>query len=192
MSTEPLENLEELARRAVACSLFRWTCHMKVVHPAEHAGSTGFTFRLTSGGYVPRPGEYPDLSDDETLLYLEGLIEVHTSMMLNRYEPLPAVWRMSDLRPPNIPIEGASRAEVIVLALERAHQLIEEETSKGKRSGTWLTVRVPDALAARLKQAVAWLPSEKAPPGGYTKSAVQRAVLMAGLDALERKSKVKP
>lgn len=165
---------------------------MVVIHPAEHEGSTGFTFRLTSDGYVARPGEYPDLSDDATMMLLESLIEVHTSMMLNRYEPLPAVWRMTDLRPPNMPIEGASRAEVIVLALERAHELIEEKTSKSKRAGAWLTVRVPDALAARLNQASAWLPSEGAPPAGYTKSAVHRAVLMAGLDALERKSKVAP
>jgi len=176
----------------MACSLWRWMCDMKVVHPAAHEGSTCFTFRLTSDGYVARPSEYPDLSDDATMRRLESLIEIHTSMMLNRYEPLPAVWRMTDLRPPNIPIEGASRAEVIVLALERAHELIEEETSKAKRAGAWLTVRVPDALAARLNQASAWLPSEGAPPAGYTKSAVHRAVLMAGLDALERKSKVAP
>jgi hypothetical protein len=57
------------------------------------------------------------------------------------------------------------------------------------RSGVWLTVRVPTELAARVEAAVDLLPSATAPASGWSRSAVMREALVAGLDALERKAK---
>jgi hypothetical protein len=79
MSTEPLENLEELARRAVACKRWRWMPGM--------LAETGLrVFRCDPDGYVVGiyanyeyiaqcvAGTLPDLSDPATLGCLLALV----------------------------------------------------------------------------------------------------------------------
>ena len=183
--------LKQLAERAMACPLWKWWCDMQVVHPAEHEGATGFTFRLTSDGYVARPGEYPDFSDELTLRRLQSLIEIHLPYMMNKTDDhVPFGYVMSHLGG-GPSIGGLDKADVLVRALETSLQepQTEAESSKGKRGGVWLTVRVPDALAARLNNAGILLREDTAMPAGHTKSSVLRAVLMVGLDAVERKAR---
>lgn len=60
---------------------------------------------------------------------------------------------------------------------------------EGKPAAIYLTLRVPQSLADRLDAAAALLPGDAGPPAGWGRSAVHRAVLVAGLDALERKAK---
>jgi hypothetical protein len=60
---------------------------------------------------------------------------------------------------------------------------------EGKPEPIYLTLRVPQSLADRLDAAAALLPSDAGPPAGWGRSAVHRAVLLVGLDALERKAK---
>jgi len=71
MSTEPLENLEELARRAVACKRWRWMPGMRY----QVGGTVG---RLTDSqckGKLPLVAETrPDLSDPATLGCLLALV----------------------------------------------------------------------------------------------------------------------
>jgi hypothetical protein len=73
MSTEQLDNLEQLGLRAVACKHWKWLGGMRVVSPAEHSGATGYTVRVESG-YVAKSGEYPDLTDTATLGCLLALV----------------------------------------------------------------------------------------------------------------------
>jgi hypothetical protein len=60
---------------------------------------------------------------------------------------------------------------------------------EGKPEPIYLTLRVPQSLADRLDAAAALLPSDAGPPAGWGRSAVHRAVLLVGLDVLERKAK---
>jgi hypothetical protein len=73
MSTEPLENLEELARRAVACKRWRWMAGMKVGVPAGHEGDTGY-YRILLSSDEPDAGAYPELTDPATLGCLLALV----------------------------------------------------------------------------------------------------------------------
>ena len=83
MSTEPLENLEELARRAVACKRWRWM-------PGMLSAKGLRVTRRDSDGYVVGyyedlsyiaecvPGTLPDLTDPATLGCLLALVrEAH-------------------------------------------------------------------------------------------------------------------
>jgi hypothetical protein len=75
MSTEPLENLEDLARRAVACKRWRWMPGMRY----QVSGTVG---RLTDSqckGKLPLVAEArPDLTDPATLGCLLALVrEAH-------------------------------------------------------------------------------------------------------------------
>jgi len=71
MSTEPLENLEELARRAIACKRWRWMPGMRY----QVGGTVG---RLTDSqckGKLPLVAEtLPDLTDPATLGCLLALV----------------------------------------------------------------------------------------------------------------------
>jgi hypothetical protein len=79
MSTEPLENLEELARRAIACKRWRWMPGMLSVKGLR-------VTRRDSDGYVVGyyedlsyiaecvKGSLPDLSDPATLGCLLALV----------------------------------------------------------------------------------------------------------------------
>jgi len=79
MSTEPLENLEELARRAVACKRWRWM-------PGMLSANGLRVTRRDSDGYVVGyyqdlsyiaecvPGSLPDLTDPATLGCLLALV----------------------------------------------------------------------------------------------------------------------
>jgi hypothetical protein len=76
MSTEPLENLEELARRAVACKRWRWMPGMLAIMTEPHEGET--TFRVVDYIGNRETGApitmYPDLSDPATLGCLLALV----------------------------------------------------------------------------------------------------------------------
>lgn len=65
----------------------------------------------------------------------------------------------------------------------------ERAWKRSGREGVWLTCRIPDTLAGRLDAAKALLPQDAAPGGGWSRSAVVRAALVAGLDVLERKAR---
>jgi hypothetical protein len=79
MSTEPLENLEELARRAVACKRWRWV-------PGMLSEKGLRVYRRDDDGYVVGyyanheyiaecvPGTLPDLTDPATLGCLLALV----------------------------------------------------------------------------------------------------------------------
>jgi len=79
MSTEPLENLEELARRAVACKGWRWVPGMlsakglRVIRRDSDGYVVGYYQDLS---YIAEcvPGTLPDLTDPATLGCLLGLI----------------------------------------------------------------------------------------------------------------------
>jgi hypothetical protein len=80
MSTEPLENLEELARRAVACKRWRWMPGMMAIMTEPHDGET--TFRVLDYIGSRETGApitmYPDLTDPATLGCLLALVrEAH-------------------------------------------------------------------------------------------------------------------
>jgi len=77
MSTEPLENFEELARRAVACKRWRWMPGMLLVTKSDN------TFRLVENDFDAQDrwewkGHYstpvPDLTDPATLGCLLALV----------------------------------------------------------------------------------------------------------------------
>ena len=76
MSTEPLENFEELARRAVACKRWRWMPGMMAIMTEPHDGET--TFRVLDYIGSRETGApitmYPDLSDPATLGCLLALV----------------------------------------------------------------------------------------------------------------------
>lgn len=98
---------------------------------------------------------------------------------------------------------SAAEAEALVAAVQEAALAVggaaadgvadpeaaERAWKRSGRDGVWLTCRIPDPLAARLDAAKALLPQDTAPGGGWSRSAVVRAALVAGLEALERKSK---
>jgi hypothetical protein len=86
MSTEQLENFEELARRAVACRHWRWMPGMLVVYPpsvSAHLESkegpfpglkVTVCFRHTERDEEPYTGTRPDLTDPATLGCLLALV----------------------------------------------------------------------------------------------------------------------
>ena len=79
MSTEPLENLEELARRAVACKRWRWMDGMlsdKGLRVTEN-DPDGYVAGYYDGcSYIANctKGSLPDLSDPATLGCLLALV----------------------------------------------------------------------------------------------------------------------
>jgi len=68
MSTEPLENLEELARRAVACKRWRWVPGMLYRHRRFPVRPESDTAPVIEGGGLP------DFSDPATLGCLLALV----------------------------------------------------------------------------------------------------------------------
>jgi hypothetical protein len=73
MTTEQLEQIEKLGRRAVACPRWRWMSGMKVAVPAGHEGDTGY-YRILLSSDEPEAGAYPDLTDPATLGCLLALV----------------------------------------------------------------------------------------------------------------------
>ena len=78
MSTEPLENLEELARRAIACKRWQWLPGMLT---ADGVRVIGLYATGKMAGYTPNSnrfyfvdGSLPDLTDPATLCCLQALL----------------------------------------------------------------------------------------------------------------------
>lgn len=123
MSTEPLENLEELARRAVACKRWRWMPGMRY----QVGGTVG---RLTDSqckGKLPLVAETrPDLSDPATLGCLLALVReahgapaayfmgsVNNQWVVHHFAEPEAYWKSLTKWQP-------TEAEALVAALEVA------------------------------------------------------------------------
>ena len=70
MSTEQLENFEELGRRAVACPRWRWMPGMLAIMPARRTT----TARVSDVGWCSDESDRPDLTDPATLGCLLALV----------------------------------------------------------------------------------------------------------------------
>ena len=95
MSTEPLENLEELARRAVACKRWRWMPGMLAIMPEDRDGCI-WTERVSDDEWRPAIGSIPDLTDPATLGCLLALVrKAHgdPQMFVEAYSSLGDKWR---------------------------------------------------------------------------------------------------
>ena len=123
MSTEPLENFEELARRAVACKRWRWMPGMRY----QVGGTVG---RLTDSqckGKLPLVAEtMPDLTDPATLGCLLALVReahgapaayfmgsVNNQWVVHHFTEPEAYWKSLTKWQP-------TKAEALVAALEVA------------------------------------------------------------------------
>ena len=134
MSTEPLENLEELARRAVACKRWRWMPGMLSakglrVHRRDDDGYVvGY---YANHEYIAEcvPGTLPDLSDPATLGCLLALVREawgdEASVSLN----ISSFWAVGGAKIQkgksaghtiNLGIWKLTEAEALVAALEVA------------------------------------------------------------------------
>jgi hypothetical protein len=134
MSTEPLENFEELARRAVACKRWRWV-------PGMLSAKGLRVTRRDSDGYVVGyyedlsyiaecvPGSLPDLTDPATLGCLLALVREawgnEASVSLN----ISSFWAVGGAKIQkgksaghtiNLGIWKLTEAEALVAALEVA------------------------------------------------------------------------
>jgi hypothetical protein len=134
MSTEPLENLEELARRAIACKRWRWMPGMLSakglrVHRRDDDGYVvGY---YANHEYIAEcvPGTLPDLSDPATLGCLLALVRKawgdEASVSLN----ISSFWAVGGAKIQkgksaghtiNLGIWKLTEAEALVAALEVA------------------------------------------------------------------------
>ena len=128
MSTEPLENLEELARRAIACKRWRWMPGMLAIMTEPHEGET--TFRVVDYIGNRETGApitmYPDLSDPATLGCLLALVReahgapaayfmgsVNNQWVVHHFTEPEAYWKSLTKWQP-------TEAEALVAALEVA------------------------------------------------------------------------
>ena len=73
MSTEQLEEIKELARRAVACKRWRWMPGMLAIMPEDRDGCI-WTERVSDDEWRPAMGSIPDLSDPATVGCLLALV----------------------------------------------------------------------------------------------------------------------
>jgi hypothetical protein len=120
-------DLEEVARRAVACKHWRWMGGMRVICTPRHDGSTGYFIRLEQDGYRAAQNEYPDLSDPATMGCLLALVrEAHNApsayliglvtkqWVVHHFAEPDAYWKaLTKLQP--------TEASALVAALEAAH-----------------------------------------------------------------------
>jgi hypothetical protein len=128
MSTEPLENFEELARRAVACKRWRWMPGMMAIMTEPHDGET--TFRVLDYIGSRETGApitmYPDLTDPATLGCLLALVReahgapaayfmgsVNNQWVVHHFTEPEAYWKSLTKWQP-------TEAEALVAALEVA------------------------------------------------------------------------
>ncbi len=75
MSTEQLEVLEQLARRAVACPRWRWMDGMRVENLAWKWDGPTLPYRFREDFHAqPNPTAWPDLTDPATLGCLLALV----------------------------------------------------------------------------------------------------------------------
>jgi hypothetical protein len=122
MSTEPLENLEELARRAVACKRWRWMPGMMAIMTEPHDGET--TFRVLDYIGSRETGApitmYPDLTDPTTIDLILPLVRAAWGEAGSCHDAGPrAMWRYYSPRG-QLRAEGQSRLRCLVAALEAA------------------------------------------------------------------------
>jgi len=133
--SELLENLEELARRAVACKRWRWMPGMLVVYPpsvSAHLESkegpfpglkVTVCFRHTERDEEPYTGTRPDLTDPATLGCLLALVREAWGQGV--YLLPDGGWyvkgaRLQDGSTIGLGICAASEEEALVAALEAA------------------------------------------------------------------------
>jgi hypothetical protein len=123
MSAEPLENLEELARRAVACKRWRWMPGMRY----QVGGTVGRLSDSQCKGKLPLVAETrPDLSDPATLGCLLALVReahgapaayfmgsVNNQWVVHHFTEPEAYWKSLTKWQP-------TEAEALVAALEVA------------------------------------------------------------------------
>lgn len=69
-----MTDLTELGYRAMTRKAWRWMDGMLVVHPAEHAGATGFSYRVSASANEVLKGDFPDFSDPATAGCLLALV----------------------------------------------------------------------------------------------------------------------
>jgi hypothetical protein len=78
MTTEQLEVLEPLGRRAVACKRWSWMPGMMAFVPAEHEGGTGYSVRVTQEHWERNSefpsGTTPNMYDPATIGCLLALV----------------------------------------------------------------------------------------------------------------------
>ena len=133
--SEPLENFEELGRRAVACKRWRWMPGMLVVYPPSVSAElerkewpfkgikVTVHFRHTERDEEPYTGTRPDLTDPATLGCLLAL--VREAWGRGVYLLPDGGWyvkgaRLKDGASVNLGICAASEEEALVAALEAA------------------------------------------------------------------------
>ena len=73
MSTEQLEEIEELARRAIACKRWRWVPGMLAIMPEDRDGIAR-PERVSDDEWLPAMDSFPDLLDPATLGCLLALV----------------------------------------------------------------------------------------------------------------------
>ena len=127
MTTEQLEDLEQLAGRAVACKRWRWMPGMRsekglrIVRRDDDGHVIGY---YDNQWYMSEcvPGSLPDLSDPATLGCLLALVrEAHRDprMFIEAYSFLGDTWRCMGVSFSGKWV-GPNEAEALVAALEAA------------------------------------------------------------------------
>ena len=74
MTSEQLEQFEQLGSRAVACKRWWWMPGMRVIVPSKRKGNTGCFFRVNEFEWCSAEGDLPDLSDPATRGCLLALV----------------------------------------------------------------------------------------------------------------------
>jgi hypothetical protein len=130
MSTEPLENLEELARRAVACKRWRYLEGMRGWREGRRYRFVGHSIHNGQPVWVgwadPESGERcssvnaPDFTDPTTIDLILPLVRAAWGEAGSCHDAGPrAMWRYYSPRG-QLRAEGQSRLRCLVAALEAA------------------------------------------------------------------------
>ena len=121
MATE----LEDLARRVMACKKWRWMGGMRLCMPPMYDESAPWGMRIGDGqGYVSNPKAYPDLSDPATVGCLLALVREAWPCDRAAVSPMQYMSRWFVDLPDNegseeCSIVASSEVEALVLALEK-------------------------------------------------------------------------
>jgi hypothetical protein len=113
--------LEQLARRAVACKHWWWMPGMLAIMPEDRDGSAR-PERVSDDEWLPAMDSFPDLLDPATLGCLLALVrDAHRDprMFVEAYSPFRDKWRCMGVSFSSEWV-GPSEAEALVAALEAA------------------------------------------------------------------------